>query len=183
MSLQQCQQLNTPPAGCGASFVEQKEPLNPVRGCLCCIWPGIRHRMLGHPPGSLRVSVVPLRPTCQRLANDSKAMRQSACWGHLDSQPDGRSSTLLGRAGLCSTRSPGDVDPWAFFCLVPWTCASLVPASACRENPGKSCFRGMRHGPSEAKAKAWSAKNSGLPGRAGLLNQTKNIGVQAQGGT
>ena len=132
----QRQQLNTPPAGCGASFVEQKEPLNPVRGCLCCIWPGIRHRMLGsvpqvarHPPGSLRVSVVPLRPTCQRLANDSKAMRQSACWGHLDSQPDGRSSTLLGRAGLCSTRPPGDVDPWACFCLVPWTCASFMLAT------------------------------------------------------
>ena len=87
---------------------------------------------------------MPLRPTCQRLANDSKAMRQSACWGHLDSQPDGRSSTWLGRAGLCSTCPPGDADPLAFCCLAAWPYPSLMPTSACRENPGRHCCRSKK---------------------------------------
>ena len=64
-----------------------------------------RDAWVGFPSGTTSsrfvAAAVPLRPTCQRLANDSKAMRQSACWGHSEFLPDGRSSTLLGRAGLC----------------------------------------------------------------------------------
>ena len=122
MFLQQCQHLNTPPAGCGASFVEQKEPLNQVRGCLCSIlaWYQAQNTWKArHPPGSLREAVVPLRPTCQRLANDSKAMRQSACW-------------------------PGDADPLACRCLVAWTYPTFMPTSACRENPGRHCCRSKK---------------------------------------
>ena len=62
------------------------------------------------PLGSNGVSVVPLGPTCQRQAHDSKAMRQRACWGRPGSATDscdlhtartGEASCVLGSQQRC----------------------------------------------------------------------------------
>ena len=78
--IQWCRQLNTPLAGCGAICVEQS-PRTSDDSCSRSHLVsdgddlGAVSQESRHPPGSSWVSVVPLRPTCQRLANDSKAMR------------------------------------------------------------------------------------------------------------